>query len=84
MTSRFKKDLKRIQNNSRRLANVKKVLNFLEDTGMVPMQFRPHLLSGQYAGCMECHVENDYLLIWFDETADVIKLLRLGTHSELF
>ena len=33
---------------------------------------------------LECHVEDDFLLIWIDETADVIKLVRLGTHHELF
>lgn len=33
---------------------------------------------------MECHVKNDLLLIWLDETENIIKLVRLGTHSELF
>ena len=33
---------------------------------------------------MECHVEDDFLLIWIDEEANVIKLVRLGTHHELF
>lgn len=40
------------------------------------------MLKGQYKGCMECHIEGDYLLIWAD--GDVIDLLRIGTHSELF
>lgn len=33
---------------------------------------------------MECHVENDFLLIWIDKNEDLIKLIRLGSHSELF
>ena len=33
---------------------------------------------------MECHIENDTLLIWLDKTENLIKLVRLGTHSELF
>lgn len=33
---------------------------------------------------MECHIESDTLLIWLDETENVIKLIRLGSHSELF
>ena len=45
---------------------------------------KPHKLHGIYEGCMECHIEDDYLLIWIDETTDTIKLLRLGTHHELF
>ena len=42
------------------------------------------MLSGNYKGFMECHVEDNFLLIWIDETSDVIKLVRLGTHHELF
>lgn len=84
VTSRFKKDLKRIQNDPRRIANVEAVLKLLRDTGAVPKHYRPHMLTGDYAGCMECHIENDYLLIWIDEAEQVIKLLRLGSHSELF
>ena len=84
MSSRFKKDLKRIQNNPKRIENVETVLKLLRDTGTVPMQYKPHMLTGNYSGCMECHIENDYLLIWMDEAEQVIKLLRLGSHSELF
>ena len=40
------------------------------------------MLKGQYKGCMECHIEGDFLLIWIDE--DAISLVRLGSHSELF
>ena len=84
VTSRFKKDLKRIQNNPRRIANVETVLKLLRDTGTVPQHYHPHMLTGNYAGCMECHIESDYLLIWIDEAEQIIKLLRLGSHSELF
>jgi addiction module RelE/StbE family toxin len=41
-------------------------------------------LLGEYKDCMECHVESDTLLIWFDEDSNIVKLIRLGTHSELF
>ncbi|MDE6638592.1 MAG: type II toxin-antitoxin system YafQ family toxin [Muribaculaceae bacterium] len=44
----------------------------------------PHLLTGNYAGCMECHVDGDFLLIWIDETKNQIGVLRLGSHSKLF
>jgi mRNA interferase YafQ len=50
----------------------------------IPPEYRPHLLQGEYKGCMECHIQGDYLLIWFDEENDVIELVRLGSHSELF
>ncbi len=83
-TSQFKKDLKRIQNNPKKIASLQIVLELLQTTGTVPQEYKPHLLIGNYKGYMECHVENDLLLIWFDESKELIKLIRLGTHSELF
>lgn len=83
-TSQFKKDLKRIQNNPKKIASLQIVLELLQTTGTVPQEYKPHLLIGGYKGYMECHVENDLLLIWFDESKELIKLIRLGTHSELF
>lgn len=83
-TSQFKKDLKRIQNNPEKISSLQTVLELLQTTGFVPQEYKPHLLIGNYRGYMECHVESDFLLIWFDESEDLIKLIRLGSHSELF
>ncbi|EHG23427.1 hypothetical protein HMPREF9332_00710 [Alloprevotella rava F0323] len=47
----------------------------------MPHKNRPHSLLGEYKGCMECHVENDFLLILIDENKGIIKLLRLGLSS---
>ena len=44
----------------------------------------PHPLSGKYKGCLECHINGDFLLIWYDKNSDIIELVRLGSHSELF
>ncbi len=83
-TSQFKKDLKRIQNNQKKIAGLEVVLMLLRETGTLPLKYKPHLLKGNYKGYMECHIEDDFLLIWIDESEDVIKLIRLGSHSELF
>jgi mRNA interferase YafQ len=83
-TTQFKKDLKRIQKNPKRIADVKKCLKILEETGILPKEYLPHKLEGVYKGCMECHIENDLLLIWLDPKSNIIKLIRLGSHSELF
>lgn len=83
-TSQFKKDLKRIQNSPKKIANLQTVLKFLQVSGTVPQEYKPHMLIGDYRGYMECHIESDLLLIWFDESKELIKLIRLGTHSELF
>lgn len=53
LTSRFKKDLKRIQNNPQRILNVKRVLEFLQDEVPLPSKYRMHKLTGNYNGCWE-------------------------------
>lgn len=83
-TSQFKKDLKRIQKSPKKISSLQAVLEQLQINGSVSQEYKPHWLIGDYKGYMECHVESDLLLIWFDENQDLIKLIRLGTHSELF
>ena len=83
-SGQFKKDLKRYIHVPSKMKALKEVTTYLEKTGTVPRKFFPHKLSGIYQGFMECHIEDNFLLIWIDEMADVVKLVRLGTHHELF
>jgi mRNA interferase YafQ len=83
-STKFKKDQKRYRHNIEKMKKLYDLLVILEETGHVPQEYQPHMLSGNYKGFMECHVEDNFLLIWIDETSDVIKLVRLGTHHELF
>ncbi|MBR1463550.1 MAG: type II toxin-antitoxin system YafQ family toxin [Prevotella sp.] len=83
-STQFKKDLKRYIHKQSKLLALKLVTSSLRETGHVPSEYRPHMLSGNYRGFMECHIEDDFLLIWIDESANTIKLVRLGTHHELY
>ncbi|MCL1615126.1 type II toxin-antitoxin system YafQ family toxin [Bacteroides sp. ET71] len=83
-SSQFKKDFKRFRNQPRKVERLLQVVRMLENEEPIPQEMKPHMLTGNYSGCMECHIESDYLLIWMDEAEQVIKLLRLGSHSELF
>lgn len=84
ITTQFKRDLKRYKHNKDLLLALEDVLNYLAEEGNVPSKYLPHSLIGDYKACMECHVLNDFLLIWIDKTKPMIKLLRLGSHSELY
>ena len=83
-STRFKKDLKRYKNQPERISALKTVLKQLQEKGNVDAMYKPHVLTGDYTDCMECHILNDFLLIWMDESAHQIKLVRLGSHSDLF
>lgn len=83
-STQYKKDLKRIRNNPKKAQALLEILVMLENDIPIPDKYKPHILLNDYAGCMECHIQGDFLLIWFDPQTEDIDLLRLGSHSELF
>lgn len=83
-TTQFKKDFKKIKNNTNKINALLEIVRKLANGETIPAEFDPHPLIGNYKNHMECHIESDFLLIWFDKNADEVKLVRLGSHSELF
>lgn len=79
-----KKDLKRYRNDLSKMQSLYETLSMIARGIPLPARYRPHTLKGRYAGCMECHMESDFLLIWVDEMKNTIEVVRIGTHSELF
>lgn len=83
-TTKAKKDLKKYRNNRKKMEGLFEVLNMLAKGIEIPESYKPHALIGQYKGCMECHIEGDFLLLWIDENNSVIEIIRIGSHAELF
>lgn len=83
-SGQFKKDYKRHKYNQEKIDALRHILNLLINEQPIPSQYKPHMLRGEYHGCMEYHIHGDYLLIWYDASNDIIELIRLGSHSELF
>lgn len=52
------------------------------DTPLAPA-LRDHALSGNWSGFRDCHVRPDLVLI-YQKTEDTLRLIRLGSHAELF
>lgn len=82
-STKFKKDIKKYSNQQKVRELVTSVISELENKGTVNKGYLPHRLKGDYNDCMECHVMPDLLLIWKKESK-TIRLIRLGSHSELF
>lgn len=82
-STQFKKDFKRIQNDIAKVEALFHIVGYLERGETIPSEYNPHMLKGEFKGIMECHIESDYLLMWVDEESNIIRLLRLGSHSEL-
>lgn len=83
-SSQYKKDAKRYRHQIAKMEKVAYILRLLRDDIEIPPENKPHKLTGDYKNCMECHVEGDLLLIWIDESENIIGVLRLGSHSEVF
>ncbi|MBQ9417908.1 MAG: type II toxin-antitoxin system YafQ family toxin [Bacteroidales bacterium] len=83
--SRFVKDLKLAKRRGFDLAQLKAVTDMLQDGIKLPANYRDHLLTGNYGGYRECHINPDWLLIYSrKDTVRIISLYRTGTHSDLF
>jgi len=77
-TGQFKKDKKRIKGSGRYDWNkMRSVVKEIMNDRPLDARHRDHELSGNYAGVRECHIEPDV-------KTGALKLIRTGSHSELF
>jgi len=84
-TARFQKDLKRIKRRGFNVSLLTDVIKTLAAGEQLPERNKDHMLSGDYAGCRECHIAPDWLLIYeIDGNNLILYLTRTGTHSDLF
>ena len=82
-SGQFKKSFKLCQKRGYSLELLQQVISILAEKGELPSQYKPHILSGKYAGIWECHIKADWLLLWI-VTDKTVTILRTGTHSDLF
>jgi mRNA interferase YafQ len=60
-------------------------LEILINSGSLPAQYKPHLLSGNHDGEWEAHLKGDWLLVWRKNDDELILMMvATGTHSDLF
>lgn len=81
----FRKDLRLMHRRGKDLTRLQAVLDCLAEGRPPPPKMRDHPLKGEFAGCRECHIEPDWLLIYrWEKPGGVLRLERTGTHSDLF
>jgi mRNA interferase YafQ len=86
-TSAFKKDYKRTKANPRH-RNIEmlleEILTFLVMDRPLSEKHSDHGLAGEWKDHRECHLKPDLLLIYAEPDAETLRLVRLGSHSDLF
>ena len=63
------------------------VVTYLLNEQPLPEKYRDHALisSRNYKGMRECHIEPDWLLVYqIVHEALILRLIRTGSHSDLF
>ena len=82
-TTRFRRDLRRAIRRGNNEQRLRQVLDRLVAGEPLDPGHRAHQLIGNMAPLWECHVDNDWLLVW-DEDDTTVTLMRTGTHSDIF
>jgi mRNA interferase YafQ len=83
----FKRDYRRIRSAPRHRdlgILLGRVLEMLVADLALPASHRDHALTGDWIHYRECHLRPDLLLIYAKPWPDVLRLVRLGSHSDLF
>ena len=79
-TSKFQKDLKRIQKRGYDMGLLTDIIKKLANGEILPPKNRDH-----YSNCRECHIAPDWLWIYeVYEDELFLYLTRTGSHSDLF
>ena len=85
-TSQFRRDYKREARGRHREsldADLVPVLIALADDRTLEPRHYDHALSGAWKDHRDCHVKPDLVLIYHKPAAATLRLVRLGSHSEL-
>jgi len=84
-TTAFRRDFKHQRRGRHRNLDeaIAGIVRMLASDTPLPERQRDHALTGNWSGYRECHVRPNLLLI-YEKPEGILRLIRLGSHSELF
>lgn len=82
-TTQFRRDRKLAKKRGNDLAKLDDIMRLLTHEEPLPVGNRAHPLGGPWEGHWECHIEPDWLLLWYVTEIDIV-FVRTGTHADLF
>jgi len=86
-TTAFKRDYRRIKATPRHRdieVLLPEVVSLLANDGPLQEKHRDHSLGGNWKDHRECHLKPDLLLIYKRIEDHTLRLVRMGSHSQLF
>ena len=82
-TKIFIKDYKKAKLSDQHYSKYIQYLSLLLKEQVLPQEALDHALKGDYKSFREFHISGDMLIIYIVED-NYLKLVRIGTHSQLF
>ena len=84
-TKQYKKDARAMAKQGKDRQKLVDILEKLANGIPLDIKHKDHNLSNNWSGHRECHIEPDWLLIYkIDKKANELRLVRTGSHAELF
>ena len=84
-TSQFKKDYKLAIKRGLNIDLLQDIVIKIGNGEKLPEENYDHILTGNWSGHRECHIEPNWLLIYrLEKDILVLTLSRTGTHGDLF
>ena len=84
-SKQFRKSLRKMLRRGKDIEKLNTVVSMLARGETLPAKYRDHALSGDLAALRDCHIENDWLLLYYIEAnVLVLTLTDTGTHADLF
>lgn len=87
LSSKFKKQYKKIGKQGKDLNKIKVVIEKLARKEELDSKYKDHALINDkyYKDCRECHISPDWLLIYkYNDNQLELVLMSTGSHTELF
>ena len=85
-TNQFKRDFKRESRGRYRSTlddDLFPVIERLANDDKLDFRYHDHTLTGNWSDHRDCHIKPDLVLIYQKACHDILRLVRLGSHSEL-
>ena len=85
-SAQFKRDYRRERAGPRRWTldeDFSAVVVLLAHDEQLPVRYVDHALGGNLRGLRDCHVYPDLVLLYEKPESTTLRLIRLGSHSEL-
>ena len=84
-SNKFKKSLRRCVKRGLDIEKLRIAIDILCENGTLPIEYRPHKLSGKFEGNWECHIEPNWLLVWSqNDTELTLLMLDTGSPPDIF